>query len=631
MIMFGKFYKFNRGMKRLFLTFYAVLFNTQTGLLLLLLGGFWLLGTVYCSFFLPDKTCWQWSFWHLFDISELRQTLAAGPWHARLAGSILYVFTWVLGCGVLITILIDEKMKWMKKYNLGLYHSKTNRRNHIVILGWDEMACSLIRELLNSNQYRKVRIRKIIILSSVSAEEIRKQLLRYGIDTDAIPTAIDPWNGEFDSEPYLRSLRIEAAQAVYILGEPDELGHDHRVLTTLDFLKKYLTEKLNVLKGDNSFPCYTLINQYSLYWNMIREIRARDTKDVIQPIPINFHENWCKLIWCSLAESGVGKYPHLCSNFNSDQDVALVIAGFSAMGQTMLIEALRIAHFVGNRKTEILIIDPKADRLWRDFLAAHPGSDAIPDVKFLSPVNASVASDLALDAMLGLQKSRQLTVALTYRNTDKALNDAIVLKNKLEDKVTLLVRQDSSVIHSLNSGTGNLTIYDWKNVFFFGRRCDSAYNPWHRELMAKELHRKYLVSLEENVKKKDSQLVWDSLEEKYHWKYRYQIDVLPEMFHSIGIEIKPLEEVPERERIRVWSESELPQLSECSHNRWWADRILEGWRYGETYDKNDKTAPNMRPYSELEEKKDFIFIQTIPDTLAVIGYCLRRIRQDEDK
>ena len=49
-------------MQRLFLTFYAVFFNMQTGLLLLLLGGFWISGTIYCRVSLPDKICWQWRF-----------------------------------------------------------------------------------------------------------------------------------------------------------------------------------------------------------------------------------------------------------------------------------------------------------------------------------------------------------------------------------------------------------------------------------------------------------------------------------------------------------------------------------------------------------------------------------------
>ena len=621
--MFGHFYKFIRASKRLLLTSYAVLVNRQTGLLLLLLGGFWLVGTGYCKLFLPDKICWQWSLWHLFDISELRQTLENAPLHAKIAGSILYVFTWILGCGVLITILIDEKIRWVRKYNLGLYHSKSNRRNHIVVLGWDEMGCSLIRELLTLNPKKYIKFKKILILSSVSAVEIRKQLLRYGIDTDAIPTVIDPWNGEFDSEADIRSLLLEAAQAVYVLGEPDEAGHDHRVLALLDFLNNSLRGK-----RETPLPCYVLINQYVLYWSLIREPRAAETQATLDITPINFHENWCKHIWCALPEFGNRKYPHLCADFSCDKDVALAIAGFSAMGQTMLIEALRIAHFAKQRKAKVLIIDPKADILLRDFKASHPGSDSIPGVSFLEPVNAAVSSAAALEKLDKLRENHQLNVILTYRNTDCALTDALLLKKKLGDNFTLLVRQDSSVSHSLSVSAEHLTLYHWENVFFFGRRCDSAYNPWHREILAKKLHADYLDTLEKRLK--ESQLDWEYLDEQYRWKYRYQIDSLPEMLHSVGIDIAPIENAADRKAAAsfFWTEWEITSLAECSHNRWWADRILEGWSCSEIYDKPNRKAPNMRPYNELPEPRrniDFQFIEKIPGCLNVIGYYLKRI------
>ncbi len=623
--MFCQFYKFTRAVKRLLLTFYAVLVNRQTGLLLLLLGGFWLSGTIYCKMFLPDKICWQWSFWHLFDISELRQTLGTAPLHAKIAGCILYVFTWVLGCGVLITILIDEKMRWVRKYNLGLYHSTSHRRNHIVVLGWDEMGCSLVRELLASNPKNDLKFKKIIILSSVSAEEIRKQLLRYGIDTDAIPTAIDPWNGEFDSESDIRTLRLEAAKAVYVLGEPDEAGHDHRVLALLDFLNICLREKRKT-----PLPCYALINQYALYWSLIREPRSAETQSTLDITPINFHENWCKHIWCTLPEPGNRKYPHLCTDFSCGKDVVLAIAGFSAMGQTMLIEALRVAHFAGQRKTEVLIIDPDADRLLRDFMAAHPNSDTITGFSFLAPINGVISAAAALEKLDQLRTNRQLTVALTYRNTDHALTDALLLKKRLGDDFTLLVRQDSSVSHSLSASAEHLTLYNWGNVFFFGRRCDSAYNPWHREILAKQLHAKYLDTLEKRLK--ESQRDWEYLDEQYRWKYRYQIDSLPELLHSVGIDIAPVVNEADRKGAAsfFWTEREITSLAECSHNRWWADRILEGWTCGDIYDKANRKAPNMRPYNELPETRrniDFQFIGKIPGCLSEIGYYLKRIER----
>ncbi|MBO4647098.1 MAG: Ryanodine receptor Ryr, partial [Lentisphaeria bacterium] len=67
---------------------------------------------------------------------------------------------------------------------------------------------------------------------------------------------------------------------------------------------------------------------------------------------------------------------------------------------------------------------------------------------------------------------------------------------------------------------------------------------------------------------------------------------------------------------------------ECSHNRWWADRILEGWHLGNVYDKESKTAPNMKPYSELDEenkKIDVQFIKKMPIFLHKSGYGLKRI------
>ena len=331
------------------------------------------------------------------------------------------------------------------------------------------------------------------------------------------------------------------------------------------------------------------------------------------------------------SKSVVGKYAEQAlSDFSCSKDVALAIVGFSSMGQTMLISALRIAHFARQRKTKVLIIDPNADCLLRDFMALHPGCDSIPGGTFLDPVNTAVSSAMALAELDKLRANHQLTIALTYRNTDLALTDAILLKKKFGNDFTLLVRQDSSVNHSLSIRAEHLTLYHWENVFFFGRRCDSAYNPWHREILAKQLHEKYLETLKDRLKA--SQLDWDYLEEQYRWKYRYQIDSLPEMLHSVGINIVPIENEADRKAATSfsWTEMEITNLAECSHNRWWADRILEGWSYGKSYDKPNRKAPNMRPYSELlatARDIDFQFIGKIPACLNDIGYYLKRIEQ----
>ena len=44
-------------------------------------------------------------------------------------------------------------------------------------------------------------------------------------------------------------------------------------------------------------------------------------------------------------------------------------------------------------------------------------------------------------------------------------------------------------------------------------------------------------------------------------------------------------------------------LAENVHEVWSAQRIAEGWRYGEKRDDNARLHPGLLPYSELDEKE----------------------------
>jgi hypothetical protein len=55
-----------------------------------------------------------------------------------------------------------------------------------------------------------------------------------------------------------------------------------------------------------------------------------------------------------------------------------------------------------------------------------------------------------------------------------------------------------------------------------------------------------------------------------------------------------------------------PHLSpEESHKRWMEDHLKMGWKYGECYDRDAKTHPDLVPYDELpqwEKDKDEVFL-----------------------
>ena len=43
-------------------------------------------------------------------------------------------------------------------------------------------------------------------------------------------------------------------------------------------------------------------------------------------------------------------------------------------------------------------------------------------------------------------------------------------------------------------------------------------------------------------------------------------------------------------------------LTAMKHNRWMADKIDKGWRYGLNFDKDDKVDPRLQPYHQLTDK-----------------------------
>ena len=68
-------------------------------------------------------------------------------------------------------------------------------------------------------------------------------------------------------------------------------------------------------------------------------------------------------------------------------------------------------------------------------------------------------------------------------------------------------------------------------------------------------------------------------------------------------------------------------LAENVHETWRAQRISEGWRYGEKRDDTAKLHPGLVPYSELSENEKEYDRLTAINTLKLtvkLGYIISR-------
>ncbi len=66
------------------------------------------------------------------------------------------------------------------------------------------------------------------------------------------------------------------------------------------------------------------------------------------------------------------------------------------------------------------------------------------------------------------------------------------------------------------------------------------------------------------------------------------------------------------------------------HETWAYKRMQEGWRYGETYDGENKRHPDLIPYEELSEGEKDYDRATAMNTLKLIQKLGYKIIKDEE-
>ncbi len=122
---------------------------------------------------------------------------------------------------------------------------------------------------------------------------------------------------------------------------------------------------------------------------------------------------------------------------------------------------------------------------------------------------------------------------------------------------------------------------------------------------ARAYHDAYRASLPPERTNDPASRAWDDLDETYRQANRRAVAHIPALLASAGIEIDPggvgLPRAP-ADRPLFGDAAELERLAELEHERWSAERRMDGWRstgLGERQDKVRRLHPDLRPYGEL--------------------------------
>jgi hypothetical protein len=445
--------------------------------------------------------------------------------------------------------------------------------NHVVICGLGRMGWQLTKDCLAEGK-------KVVILEKNEANEY------FSLSKDLGAILI---MGDATEERLLKKARVEAAEYLII-----ECGED---TTNVEITFKIYGLLKESGRG-RKCTCFVHIVNLMLH-NLIKRNKIfTDTRDRLEIRFFNVYQNSARLL---LKEHPLDYKP---ISVHDGKQVHLVIIGFGQMGESLLLQAVRISHFANMKKLMVTIIDQRAE--WKEKILF----DQYPNLKELVEISfqQSDVQDPEVVRLITTIIDNGMfipTIALCMDNDGNNFSLALYLNEKLKNrKVPIKIR--------MNDDTGVATLFREKanlfpqiNIFGMMHQTCSFLNLKNETIdkVARERHERHVekkINAGGNPDQDKFLVSWNELDEEIRDDNRSQVD---HMF----IKLRAIERYKNASLTNIpdsitFSAEEVELLARMEHARWCAYRYLEGWSYkpGEKDIKN-KTSPYLLDYNQLED------------------------------
>lgn len=297
-----------------------------------------------------------WQLYYYFADPGNQMTAINADAASRWIGLVISTLGSILLSGILISTITNGFEHLTDKWRTG--YSYYNLKDHIVVIGSDQMVYGLVDELCESTKSI------IVVMTSTDVEHMRNSLLA-ALKNKKDKHRIIVNYGQRDTETFLNKINIAYAKEVYLLGDTSEFDdiesfHDSLNVHCLTLIAKQCKDAGNT----NRLKCHVLFDHKTTYHIFQYADLKTDITSYIDFHPFNFHDFWArKVLVAGYNKEGNISYKPLdyepITSKSSDKFVHFIIIGMSKMGQAMAIQAAHIAHFPNyeKKKTKITFID----------------------------------------------------------------------------------------------------------------------------------------------------------------------------------------------------------------------------------------------------------------------------------
>ncbi len=344
------------------------------------------------------------------------------------------------------------------------------------------------------------------------------------------------------------------------------------------------------------------------------------------------------------ARALLNRWPlHLGMDPRFGQRPHLVIAGFADPARAVLIQSLRLIHY-GNGRPRISVICDRSHEVAADFLGTYTQATRIADIRF-APLD---------DAASILKRIRQLD---EQSASTASPSDPQEVADETDTPVTLAFvcianppGQGIDVARRLVHGLANIQgtsppilleagdrvpdgrIEDWDGqiipVSYLRETCRAdVLLDGRGDEVARTIHDHYRDSIAAQGRNPDLEPAgqpWERLTTSYRQANRHQADHVWAKLAVTDARAVPEEMVESF----VLTPLEVERLAIIEHERWAADRHLDGWSYAPVRDNRLKHHPQLIPYADLSEPMkdlDRFAVRGLPTLLARQGLGVLRL------
>ncbi len=325
------------------------------------------------------------------------------------------------------------------------------------------------------------------------------------------------------------------------------------------------------------------------------------------------------------------------ADLRGQERVYVVIFGFGIQGQQMALQLARNIHYRDFKTPQIIVVDPNATQLGEEFLSRYPSFSAVCHISFINFDIHKQALNIPTEKVLSafkIQKQVHFLQALEqqgnsayghnitahilcFENDYQNITGALRLRLKSQQSRWALAPIFVSMRHSLQalSVPVDTSPYFDDIVQHFGQVEHMC--TWQEivagssDAQAEFLHHAY------NARYGNTHSTpWSDLAETFRDANRGAADHLGVKLSSVGYWVSGDPSHWSRTVDLTVHPKAKEMMAQLEHQRWNAERLLNGWQYGAIRDDRRKIHPCLVSFEQLpenEKEKDRTNINDLQD------------------